>query len=355
MALLKESPEETDIRYMRRCIQLAENGLQTTSPNPMVGAVVVYDGKIIGEGYHIRPGEGHAEVNAVRAVKDENLLCHSTMYVSLEPCSHKGRTPSCADLIIEKGIPEVIIGCKDPFSKVNGNGIRKLKEAGVRVKVGILEEECRMQNRRFMTFHSRNRPYITLKWAESSDGFIDKKRESGTPQIFSTPHTSMLTHKMRAENEGILVGRKTALLDNPSLTVRHWVGKHPVRVVIDKNNSLPNDLNLFDGQVQTIVFGLQEIPSRPCLDYVKITAVEGEEIATQIVQNLYEKGIQSVLIEGGSYTLCSFLQAGLWDEAYVEKSTLVLHGGVAAPKIQGEGKYFTRFGVSFIHYRNLGI
>ena len=204
-------------KYMLRCIQLAQNGLCNAAPNPMVGAVIVCDGKIIGEGYHVRCGEAHAEVNAIRSVKDTSLLKRSTIYVSLEPCSHYGKTPPCADLIIEKQIPRIVIGCRDPFSKVAGRGIQKLKDAGREVIVGVLETECRQLIRRFITFHTLRRPYITLKWAESSDRYIDYSRTDGKPVILSSLLTSMLVHKKRAEHSAILVGTRTAELDNPAI------------------------------------------------------------------------------------------------------------------------------------------
>lgn len=240
-----------DEKYIRRCIQLARNGMCNAAPNPMVGAVIVHNDRIIGEGYHARCGEGHAEVNAIRSVKDESLLQESTIYVSLEPCSHYGKTPPCADLIIRKGIPRVVVGCVDPFSLVSGRGIQKLKDAGIDVKVGVLEAECRQLIKRFVTFNTQQRPYITLKWAESADGFIDINREEGQPVVLSTPITLMYVHKQRAEHHAILVGRRTALLDNPSLTTRNWYGKNPVRLVIDKELTLPTSLKLFDGSAPT--------------------------------------------------------------------------------------------------------
>ena len=236
-------------KYMLRCIQLAQNGLCNVAPNPMVGAVIVCDGKIIGEGYHAHYGEAHAEVNAIRSVKEASLLRHSTIYVSLEPCSHYGKTPPCADLIIEKQIPRIVIGCQDPFSRVAGRGIQKLKDAGREVTVGVLEAECRQLIRRFITFHTLRRPYITLKWAESSDRFIDISRTDGKPVILSSPLTSMLVHKKRAEHSAILVGTHTAKLDNPSLNVRHWCGRSPVRIVLDRKQTLSPELHLFDGSV----------------------------------------------------------------------------------------------------------
>lgn len=235
-----------DEKYMRRCIQLARNGICHAAPNPMVGAVIVRDGEIIGEGYHVRCGEGHAEVNAIASVKDESLLKDATIYVSLEPCSHYGKTPPCADLIIRKGIPRVVVGCVDPFSLVAGRGIQKLRDAGIEVTVGVLEKECRELIRAFVTFNLKKRPYITLKWAQSADGFLDIRREDGNAVRFSTPLSTLAVHKMRAEQKAILVGRRTALLDNPSLTVREWYGQNPLRLVIDRQLTLPPHLHLFD-------------------------------------------------------------------------------------------------------------
>lgn len=249
-----------DEKYMRRCIQLARNGICHTAPNPMVGAVIVRDGKIIGEGYHVRCGEGHAEVNAIASVKDESLLKEATIYVSLEPCSHYGKTPPCADLIIRKGIPRVVVGCVDPFSLVAGRGIQKLRDAGIEVTVGVLEKECRELIRAFITFNVKKRPYITLKWAQSADGFIDIRRDEGAPVRLSTPLSILAVHKMRAEQKAILVGRRTALLDNPSLTVREWYGQNPLRLVIDRQLTLPPHLHLFDGSTPTLVFTEKKRP-----------------------------------------------------------------------------------------------
>ena len=309
-----------DEKYISRCLQLAYNGLCNTAPNPMVGAVIVYHDTIIGEGYHIRCGEAHAEVNAIRSVKDENLLKESTIYVSLEPCSHYGKTPPCADLIIEKRIPKVVIGCIDPFSQVAGRGIEKLRKAGIEVTVGVLEEECRHLIRRFITFNTLKRPYITLKWAESADGFIDINRTGGKPIILSNPLTSMLVHKKRAEHDAILVGRHTALLDNPSLSTRNWYGKHPVRLVIDKELTLPRDLELFNGKINALT------------EYISLDF--NKDILPQIMEVLYQKKIQSLLVEGGSILLQSFIDSGLWDEAFIEKAPLRLNNGIQAPSIQ---------------------
>lgn len=321
----------TDEKYIRRCIELASNGLCNAAPNPMVGAVIVHNGKIIGEGYHARCGEGHAEVNAIRSVKDESLLKESTIYVSLEPCSHYGKTPPCADLIISKGIPRVVVGCIDPFSQVSGRGIKKLRDAGIEVTVGVLEDECKNLIRRFVTFNTRKRPYITLKWAESADGFIDINRENGSPVVLSTPITSMYVHKQRAEHKAILVGRKTALLDNPSLTTRNWYGANPLRLVIDRTLSLPSNLKLFDHSTSTLVFTEKENAEEENLEY--ITLDFSKDILPQILTVLYERKIQSLLVEGGTTLLQSFIDSCLWDEMFVEHSEKVLGEGVKSPVI----------------------
>ena len=329
-----------DEKYIARCIQLAKNGLCNAAPNPMVGAVIVHNDTIIGEGYHIRCGEAHAEVNAVRSVKDKSLLKESTIYVSLEPCSHHGKTPPCADLIINKGIPRVVVGCQDPFSLVAGRGIAKLREAGIEVKVGVLEEECRQLIRRFVTFNTLRRPFITLKWAESADGFIDLHRTEGHPYIFSSPLSSMLVHKRRAEHSAILVGRRTALLDNPSLTTRNWFGKNPVRMVIDKDLALPKHLALFDGSVRTLVFTQREDTSnRPNVEHIRLDFKI--DILPQIMEVLYKEKLQSLMVEGGSILLQSFIDAGCWDEAYIEQSDAHLKDGVKAPSFSPEYVFLT--------------
>ena len=329
-----------DEKYIARCIQLAKNGLCNAAPNPMVGAVIVHNDTIIGEGYHIRCGEAHAEVNAVRSVKDKSLLKESTIYVSLEPCSHHGKTPPCADLIINKGIPRVVVGCQDPFSLVAGRGIAKLREAGIEVKVGVLEEECRQLIRRFVTFNTLRRPFITLKWAESADGFIDLHRTEGHPYIFSSPLSSMLVHKRRAEHSAILVGRRTALLDNPSLTTRNWYGKNPVRMVIDKDLTLPKHLALFDGSVRTLVFTQREDTSnRPNVEHIRLDFKI--DILPQIMEVLYKEKLQSLMVEGGSILLQSFIDAECWDEAYIEQSDAHLKDGVKAPSFSPEYDFLT--------------
>lgn len=339
-----------DEKYIRRCIQLARNGMCNAAPNPMVGAVIVHNDRIIGESYHARCGEGHAEVNAIRSVKDESLLQESTIYVSLEPCSHYGKTPPCADLIIRKGIPRVVVGCVDPFSLVSGRGIQKLKDAGIDVKVGVLEAECRQLIKRFVTFNTQQRPYITLKWAESADGFIDINREEGQPVVLSTPITSMYVHKQRAEHHAILVGRRTALLDNPSLTTRNWYGKNPVRLVIDKELTLPTSLKLFDGSAPTWIFTAQDKASTSQVIYFKLDF--SRSILPQILQKLYENKLQALLVEGGSQLLQSFIDEGLWDEIYTEHSAKVLENGVKGPVIPAGYKknFLRRDGVTITHY-----
>lgn len=319
-------------KYISRCLQLARNGISNTAPNPMVGAVIVHHDTIIGEGYHIRCGEAHAEVNAIRSVKDPNMLKESTIYVSLEPCSHYGKTPPCADLIIEKGIPKVVIGCIDPFSMVAGRGIEKLRKAGIEVTVGVLEEECRRLIKRFITFNTLKRPYITLKWAESADGFIDKKRTDGKPVRLSSTLTSMLAHRQRALNDAILVGRRTAWLDNPSLSTRDWYGESPIRLVIDKDLTLSQDLQLFDGKARTLVFTQRadHLPDTPA-EYIPLDF--STDILPQIMEVLYRNKIQSLLVEGGSILSQSFIDSGLWDEAFIEKTPQHLSDGVKAPFI----------------------
>lgn len=339
-------------KYMRRCIELAQNGLGNVSPNPMVGAVIVYNKQIIGEGYHVRYGEAHAEVNAIRSVKDKSLLKQSTIYVSLEPCCHFGKTPPCADLIIDKEIPRIVIGCQDPFSKVAGQGIQKLRNAGRDVIVGVLEKECRYLIRRFITFHNLRRPYITLKWAESADGYIDLNRKDGSPIKLSTPLTSMLVHKKRSESDAIMVGTRTALLDNPSLTVRNWYGKNPVRIVLDKSLSLPTDLCLFKNAAPTIIFTSLEHATSSQPEYIKIDFQR--DILPQIMEILYQRGLQSLLIEGGAFLLQSFINAGIWDEAFVEHSQSNLYKGVKAPEIRNKISYCTEicFETEIRHYIN---
>lgn len=300
-----------DEQYMRRCLQLARCGREGAAPNPMVGAVLVCDGRIIGEGYHQRCGKAHAEVNAIHSVKDPELLRRSTIYVSLEPCAHYGKTPPCAKLIIDMGIPTVVVGCRDPFPKVDGRGIDMLREAGIEVRVGVLEEECLWLNRRFITFHTQHRPYITLKWAQSKDAYLDRKRESADEPAarLSSPTTQALVHRLRALNNAILVGRRTWELDRPGLNVRYWTGPDPLRVVLSGSSLSVGD---------DIIITNSNTDLQPLMD------------------RLYEQGIQTLLVEGGARTLQSFIDQGLWDEARIETSPHYLNDGIPAPRISGK-------------------
>ena len=327
----------THEKYISRCIELAKYGIGSVSPNPMVGAVIVVDNKIIGEGFHQKFGEAHAEVNAINSVKDKSLLPKSTLYVSLEPCSHFGKTPPCTDLIIENKIPNVIIGSLDPYYEVNGKSIEKLKNNGINVISGILEKECKFLNRRFYTFHQKKRPYIILKWAESLDKFIDIKRNNAeTKPIFFTDNFGRtIVHKWRTENDAILVGRNTVILDNPQLTARNFYGNNPVRIIIDKNNTLNKDYFIFDNQADTIVFNSLSNEKQNNISYVKIDF--SKNIVFQILDELYKANIQSIIIEGGSITLNSFIEENLWDEARIFISNKKLENGVKAPYFE----YFT--------------
>ena len=309
----------THQKYINRCIQLAKNGLGTTYPNPMVGSVIVYNDEIIGEGWHKKAGESHAEVNAINSVKDKSLLSKSTIYVSLEPCSHFGKTPPCCDLIIKNNIPNVVIGTVDPFAKVAGNGIKKLLEAGKNVTIGILEDECNDLNKRFFTFHTKKRPYIILKWAESADGFIAPSSKDKKEPVWITNEISrQLVHKWRSEEQAILVGTQTVLDDNPSLTTRDWSGKNPIRIVLDQNNKISKENHIFDSQAKTLSISKDEINFN-------------NNIGVEISNYLYNEGIQSVIIEGGRQTLQTFIDANIWDEARIFKGKISFNDGTKAP------------------------
>ena len=320
-------------KYIKRCIELAKNGLGTTYPNPLVGCVIVFENTIIGEGWHKKSGEAHAEVIAIESVQNKELLSSSTLYVSLEPCSHFGKTPPCADLILKYKIPNVVIGTIDPNSKVAGKGIQKLKDSGVNVTFGIIETEGNELNKRFFTFHRKSRPYIILKWAESADGFISPKNKSEQKPVWiSNEYSRQLVHKWRSEEQAILVGTQTIIDDNPSLTVRDWVGNNPIRVVIDRENNIDSSLNIFDNQAETIVFSSKEVTSNS--DTIQYIKVDFDKNSTQaIVDKLFENNIQSIIIEGGRKTIQSFIDAHLWDEARVFIGGINLNEGTKAPKI----------------------
>ncbi|MEO8253923.1 MAG: bifunctional diaminohydroxyphosphoribosylaminopyrimidine deaminase/5-amino-6-(5-phosphoribosylamino)uracil reductase RibD [Flavobacterium sp.] len=320
-------------KYLARCIQLAKNGFGTTYPNPMVGSVIVYNNQIIGEGWHKKAGEPHAEVNAVNSVKDKSLLHKATIYVSLEPCSHFGKTPPCCDLIIQNKIPNVVIGTVDPNEKVAGNGIKKLLEAGINVTVGILEDECNELNKRFFTFHQKRRPYVILKWAESQDGFIaPAERDELKPVWISNHYSRQLVHKWRSDEQAILVGTQTAIDDNPKLDVRDWTGKHPVRVVLDRNNRIPKENFLFDNLIKTIVF-CKSNTNRNQENLIFERIDFDQNTIQQILQTLFKHQIQSVLIEGGRQTLQAFIDKNIWDEARIFKGKNHFKEGIKAPII----------------------
>ena len=315
-------------KYISRCVQLARLGAYYVAPNPMVGAVLVYgegeDARIIGEGWHKQYGGPHAEVNCFASVRkeDESLLKDCTLFVSLEPCSHFGKTPPCADLIVRKGVKRVVVGMLDPNPQVAGQGIARLRENGIEVVVGIMEAECRELNKRFLCLHEKHRPYVILKWAQTADGFMDRKRSIPSegqltetrPLVISTPLSKRLVHKMRAENMAILVGSNTALLDNPKLKTTHWVGRNPIRVLLDRRRRVPNQSAIFSDDAQTIVYS--EHTEWPF-----------------VLEDLAKRGIHSILVEGGAQVLNHILETGIYDEIHVETGEICIGDGVPAPKI----------------------
>ena len=323
--------------YMSRALELASHGSPNTSPNPMVGAVIVApDGRIIGEGYHRRVGEGHAEVNAINSVvpADLPLLAQSTMYVTLEPCSHVGRTPACAALIIDKKIPRVVVGCLDPFDKVSGRGVAMLRDAGVEVVTGVLEERCRAINAVFMTAHTLKRPFVTLKWAQSADGFMDYRRADGEKAaMFSGPLGLTLVHRLRAMHDAILVGSSTVLADNPGLDTRYWHGRSPLRVVLDRRHRLTADCKCLANPGECLV-------------------IDGDTSPAAVLDRLYARGVTSVLVEGGPATLTSFIDSGLWDVARVETAPTRLgdRGTARAPRIEAPVTHVLSIGKNTIKY-----
>lgn len=330
----------SDIQYMQRCLELAQLGLGKVAPNPMVGAVIVYNDKIIGEGYHQKYGEAHAEVNAVNSVDDKSVLKESTIYVSLEPCSHHGKTPPCADLLVKHQFKKVVIACTDTFSEVSGKGIQRLKDAGIEVIVGTLEHAARELNKRFFTFHEQKRPYVILKWAQTLDGFIDKKRienETGINWITS-PSTKQIVHQWRAEETAILVGKNTVLNDNPSLTVREVNGKNPLRIVLDSNLELEEkNFAVFNDEAPTLHLNTLKSWSKGSNNSIKIENMHPETI----LDTLYHLSIQSVIIEGGKSILQSFIDSKLWDEARVLTGNTHFSDGISAPLIDSKLKVST--------------
>lgn len=321
--------DDQDALFMRRALDLAALGLGTTRPNPMVGCVVVHEGRIVGEGWHQRHGGPHAEVNALASVKNQALLRQSRVYVTLEPCAHHGKTPPCADLLVARGVPEVVVCNDDPNPLVAGRGLAKLRAAGVQVETGLLAPEGRQLNRRFFTFFEKRRPYLVLKWAESADGFLAGPYFQ-TVQI-SGPQAQLLVHKWRTEEQAILVGTRTALHDNPRLSAREWPGPQPLRVVLDKNLSLPPGHHVFDGTQPTLVYTYRQRLALPNLEFV--TLPQAPNLLPQVLDDLHARQVQSVLVEGGPTVLNSLLDAGLWDEIRVFRSPKKLGAGVAAPRL----------------------
>ena len=313
--------------FMQRALDLAERGKGTVRPNPLVGCVLVHEGKIIGEGCHEQYGGPHAEVNAIASVTDPKLLAAATAFVSLEPCSHWGKTPPCANLLVEKGIKSVVVATLDPNPLVAGKGVKLLEEAGISVQVGLLEQEAKWQNRRFFCQQEKHRPYLILKWAQTQDGFI--ARENFDSKWISSSQSRQLVHQWRSAEQAILVGKNTALHDNPRLNVRDWTGSDPIRVVLDSKLELPADLHLFDQQIPTLCYNLLKSEKLTNLEWVQLPQLSLEAL----LADLHARQIQSVLIEGGSQTIHQFLAAGLWDEARVFTAPIQFERGIAAPKL----------------------
>ena len=313
--------------FMQRALDLAERGKGTVRPNPLVGCVLVHEGNIIGEGYHEQYGGPHAEVNAIASVTDPKLLTDATAYVSLEPCSHWGKTPPCANLLVEKGIKSVVVATLDPNPLVAGKGVKLLEQAGISVQVGLLEQEARWQNRRFFCQQEKHRPYVILKWAETQDGFI--ARENFDSKWISGTQSRQLVHQWRAEEQAILVGKNTALHDNPRLNVRDWTGSDPIRVVLDSKLELSADLYLFDQQIPTLCYNTLKNETLPNLEWVVLSELSLEAL----LADLHRRHIQSVLIEGGSQIINQFLAAGLWDEARIFTAPIEFERGIAAPQL----------------------
>jgi len=326
-------------KYISRCIEIARKGLGSTAPNPAVGAVLVHNDKIIGEGYTSAYGGPHAEVNAIQSVANTSLLKSATLYITLEPCSHFGKTPPCADLIVEKGIPKVVIGLLDPHKKVAGKGIQKLKDAQCEVLIGVLEKECRQHHKRFMTFHEKRRPYIILKWAETLDGFIapkkEKRNENPEPYWITNSYSRQIVHQWRAEERAILVGTNTVLEDNPKLDIRKWEGENPLRIVLDRDLKIKGDYHILDASIPTMILTEVADTSR-YLKAINYRLMDfSKDIAQQICTLLWKQNLTSVLIEGGSKTLQTFINAGLWDEARVFTGNTSFTQGTQSPIFTG--------------------
>jgi len=322
--------------YIKRCLELAKNGLGTTYPNPLVGSVIVHEGKIIGEGFHQKAGKDHAEVVAIKSVENQELLKNSTIYVNLEPCAHFGKTPPCANLIVEKQIPKVVIGMLDPFSKVNGEGIKRLKNAGIEVEVGILEKECVELNKRFLTFHQKNRPYIYLKFAKSLDGFLNSDlHQENSPFYITNSHSLQFVHFRRTQEQAILIGKNTAIQDNPKLDTR-LVGNvsNPLKIIIDSQlETLNHDLQLFKSDAKILIFNHLKDEIIGNIECIKL---EKENFLNKLLTVLYKKDIQSIIVEGGLFTLNQFIEQNLWDEAELFTGNKMAISGTLAPNITGK-------------------
>jgi diaminohydroxyphosphoribosylaminopyrimidine deaminase/5-amino-6-(5-phosphoribosylamino)uracil reductase len=334
--LLKEVPlalMNMHKKHMQRCLELAKLGMSHVAPNPMVGCVIVHNNNVVAVGYHEKYGESHAEVNAINALDDKSILSECTLYVNLEPCSHQGKTPPCADLIITHNIPKVVIGCIDSYSEVAGKGVEKLEDAGIDVELGLLEQRALDLNKRFFTFHNKQRPYIILKWAETQDGFIDIDRKLN-PEMdnwITSPFSKNLVHQWRSEEQAIMIGTNTALNDNPKLTVREVKGNNPIRIVLDLNLRLPQDLNVFDQSVPTIVFNYEKSETVNNIDYIQLK--REKDLIEQVLEILYQRNILSVIIEGGAQLLNTFIDAHVWDEARVFVGNKTFESGLKAPHI----------------------
>ncbi len=319
---------ERDIQFMQRALQLANAGFGSVSPNPMVGCVIVSDDQIIGEGFHQAFGGPHAEVNAITTVKNRSLLKSATVYVTLEPCAHQGKTPPCADLLIRHQVKRVVIAATDPNPKVNGQGIIKIKNAGIDVSNGILDREAQKQNIRFNTFFKEKRPFIILKWAQTKDGFI--ARSDYSSKWISTSASRQMVHQWRTQEDAILIGKHTALYDNPMLTSRDWKGKNPVRIVLDRQKSLPGDLNLFNDGNRTLIYTHQAAEQHTSAEWIQLNE---DNFLKSLLNDLHQKGIQSLIVEGGTEVLNTFISAGLWDEARVFIGETTFDSGIPAPSI----------------------
>lgn len=339
------------ITFIKRCLTLAKNGLGTTYPNPMVGSVIVHQGQIIGEGWHQKAGEAHAEVNAIRSVKgDKDVLKKSTLYVNLEPCSHHGKTPPCADLIIQHQIKKVVIGTTDPFAAVAGSGVARLKKAGIEVVVGVLEQECLELNKRFFRFHNQKRPYIILKWAQTQNGMLAPlTKDNKRPVWISNEYSRQLVHKWRTEEQAIMVGTNTVLQDNPKLDVRHWTGHNPLRVILDRALVIPKDFSVYDKSCKTIFITekvMQSSDNHLIFEQIDFSKNRNK----QILDVLYKHDTQSVIIEGGKDVLDSFIQDGLWDEARVFSSDAFVEEGIKAPEFNFQFSHETRILNDTLYY-----